>query len=185
MAEPKYLQERSLYQDKDRACLISKTKTMKNYIYILFLCFGQLLAQDPPRTVIGNAGDYYENLQFGNLHWTVGEVAVSLHQNGLELAEGFHQAYYELIVSTDDVLPDWEVNVFPNPTADYLQVKLPESEHVYAQLFGINGQLLISKEDISWETEFDLSDFPAGTYWLKLQDEDGRQRTFQVVKVRR
>jgi len=144
-----------------------------------------LSAQDAPRTVIGNAGDYYESLQFGNLHWTVGEVAVSLHQNGTELAEGFHNAYYDLIVSTNDVLPDWEVNVFPNPTADFLQVKLAESEHVQAQLFDMNGQLLIDKEDLFWETTFDLSQFPAGSYWLKLQDEDGRKRSFQIIKVRR
>lgn len=163
-------------------------KFLNNYINLGFLvvslCFiSQLSAQNMPRTVIGNAGDYYQDLQFGNIHWTVGEVAVSLHQNGTELAEGFHNAYYELIVSTEDVLPDWEVNVYPNPTTDFLQVKLPDSEHVRAQLFGINGQLLISREDLSWETAFDLSQFPAGSYWLKLQDEDGRQRSFQVIKV--
>ena len=154
-------------------------------LLLMLLFISQISAQNIAVSVIGNAGDYYQNNQFGNIHWTVGEVAVSLHQNGTQLAEGFHNAYYELIVSTKDVLRDWEVNVFPNPTADYLQVKLPDSEHVRAQLFGTNGQLLTSKENLSWETTFDLSQFPAGAYWLKLQSEDGRQRSFQVMKVRR
>lgn len=159
---------------------------IKHFIVVLLIIIGlnQLPAQSIPHTVVGNAGGYYENLLFGNLHWTVGEVAVSLHQNGPSIGEGFHRAYFELIVSTDDVTLDWDVKVFPNPTTDFLQIKLAGSEVANAQLFASNGQLLVNKDGLLSEAIFDFTSFPAGTYWLKLQGENGQQRSFQVIKVR-
>lgn len=165
---------------------------MKNTRIILTLTIGlwmvlatSLAAQNMPRTVVGNAGDYYDALQFGNLHWTVGEVAVSLHQNGLELGEGFHQAYYELIVTTEDAGLNWEVTIYPNPTADFLHLRFPEQENIHAQLFGSSGELLISRENLSWESELDLNAYPAGTYWLRLQNQEGQQQSFQIMKIKR
>lgn len=157
-------------------------------IIILFLmAFSHgLSAQNMPRTVVGNAGDYYEALQFGNLHWTVGEVSVSLHQNGLALHEGFHQVYYELVVHTEEVAPDWEVSIFPNPATDYLRVRFAEGEQAAtAQLYGSTGQLLLKRENLQWEEEFDLSNLPAGSYWLRLLSEDGQHQSYKVLKVRR
>lgn len=155
-------------------------------IALLLTLSSPLASQNMPRTVIGNAGDYYEALQFGNLHWTVGEVAVSLHQNGLELHEGFHQVYYELVVYTEEATPNWNVNVFPNPTSDFLRVRLgEEAQVVNAQLFNNTGQLLVKRENLRWEEEFDLSNFPAGNYWLRLLAADGQQQAYKVIKMRR
>ena len=49
---------------------------------MIFMGVGNTQAQDMPRQVVGNAGDYYQSVLFGNLHWTVGEIAVSRHENG-------------------------------------------------------------------------------------------------------
>ena len=38
-------------------------------------------AQSLSQSVIGNAGDYYENPGVGSLHWTVGEIAVESYSN--------------------------------------------------------------------------------------------------------
>lgn len=144
-----------------------------------------LNAQDMPRTVVGNAGDYYEHALFGNLHWTVGEIAVSRFQNGQELAEGFHQAYYDLVVSVSEpVLPEWEVSIFPNPTIGELQVRLPEPESLMAQLYSGNGQLLLTEEKLQSEHSIDMSAMPAGVYWLQLIAADGRSQSYQVQKIR-
>ena len=151
----------------------------------LFLATAPLLrAQDAPRTVVGSAGDYYENLQFGNLHFTVGELAVSRLQNGLVLSEGFHQGYYELLVSTDDPLPlAWEVSVFPNPTADALHVRTETTTAARATLYDTNGRQLHARALDAGTATFDLTPYPAGSYWLRLHTPDGQQRSFQVHKV--
>lgn len=145
-----------------------------------------LSGQNMSRSVVGNAGDYYENLLFGNLHWTVGEVAISRFQNSLELNEGFHQVYYDLVVKTSTPLPeDWQVNVYPNPTAHFLRIELDDPLPVHAQLFSPTGQMIIDVPELHTGEELDLSQFPAGVYWLRLQDEEGRMGHYQIQKIRR
>lgn len=163
------------------------TKTFFSFGAILFLLgsFCDLKAQDMPRTVIGSNGDYYDNLLFGSLHFTVGEVAVARYQNGLELGEGFHRAYHDLLVENKEILPlDWAVNVYPNPTTERIRITLPSTAVAEAQLYNQLGQLVHQQTDILSESELDMSQLPAGTYLLRLWDETGRQGTFQVLKVR-
>lgn len=149
-------------------------------------CLPVLSAQDMPRTVVGSAGDYYQNLLFGNLHWTVGEIAVSNYQNGLELGEGFHQVYYDLLVEVDDPLPaGWEISVYPNPTTDWINLRFPELVKLDANLYTLSGQLLFELNDLSGTATVDLGIYPEGTYLLQLRDEDGRQRTVRVLKMRK
>lgn len=158
---------------------------------LIFLSVNALLlttvtAQDMPRTVVGSAGDYYQNILVGNLHWTVGEIAVSRYENGLELGEGFHQVYYDLLVQTAEELPEeWEINVYPNPTTDWLEVRFPETETLFLKLFDIQGRLLADWGGISGEATLDVELYPEGVYLLQLQAEDGRQRTVKVLKVAR
>lgn len=164
---------------------------MKRSNNILFFCIlmfigfcSNLNAQDISESVIGTSGSYYNNLLFGNLHFTVGEVAVSRLEGDIILGEGFHRAYYDLIVDTKEVLPDdWEVNIYPNPTAERVTVKLPTETATSVQLFNTNGQLMVAKENQTSLLDIDMSFYPAGIYWLKLNDSDGRQAFFQIQKI--
>ena len=150
----------------------------------LFCLHPMLMGQEISRSVVGNAGSYYQNVEFGNLHWTVGEVAVSRLQSETELGQGFHQSYYELFVKTTDAIPyDWEILVYPNPTADQLQVKIPSGEVVELQLFSTQGQLLLKEDKVQSETALSLDHLPAGIYWLRLFDPSGKQRSFQIQKI--
>ena len=136
--------------------------------------------------MVGNAGDYYDNLQFGNLHFTVGEMAVSRLQNGLVLSEGFHQGYYELLVSTEETRPlNWEVAVFPNPTINELHVRSGRQTDVQGALYDNQGRLLQEQSLTGEQTTFQLQQLPSGTYWLRLRDAQGAQQSFQIQKVRR
>lgn len=144
------------------------------------------VAQEAARTVTGNAGDYYTNLQFGDLHWTVGEVAVSRFQSGISLAEGFHRMYFELVVETQEVQPeDWQVRLFPNPTAAYLQAEWPSGQPVSAQLLSATGQPLKQINELYPGAPIDLTRLPAGTYFLQLEGGAHQRGTFRVLKINR
>lgn len=143
-------------------------------------------AQDMPRAVFGNAGDYYTNLLFGDLHWTVGEVAVSRFQNGVSLSEGFHQMYYELVVETREAASrDWAVRVFPNPTASHIQADWASDAPVQARLMAATGQKLLREDRFQKGQQLDLTGLPPGAYFLQLRNPDGQQGTFRILKVRR
>lgn len=164
---------------------IKKTLWLFSSLFVLLSISCTLQGQDMPRTVIGSTGDYYDNLLFGTLHFTVGEVAVARYQNGLELGEGFHRAYYDLIVESKEILPvDWEVNIYPNPTTERIRIALPNEESTSAELYNSNGQLLFRQAVLETDQELDLGAYPAGTYLLRLQDQTGRQGTFRVLKVK-
>ncbi len=160
--------------------------TGKGYLLAIVLCcvLSPSFSQDLPRTVVGNAGDYYENLLFGSLHFTVGEVAVARFENNIELGEGFHRSYYDLLVDAQEILPQtWEVTVFPNPTTEQIRFRWSTDQQVAAQLFNANGQLLQQQEQILHQGRMDMSQLPAGSYLLQLQDQNGRTGTFQILKV--
>ncbi len=164
-----------------------KSISLKAAVFALFvlLFFNSLLkGQEAPQTVIGNAGDYYEHPLFGNLHWTVGEIAVTRFQNNLILGEGFHQVYYDLVVKVDEPLPkDWVVEVYPNPTANQLHIRIPQGEEATMHLFSSSGQLMQSLAKFSIETAVQMQELPSGVYWLQLFDETGRSGSFQVQKI--
>lgn len=151
-----------------------------------FLAFTlPLKSQDISRSVIGSNGSFYTNLIFGDLHFTLGEIAVSrLITDEIELGEGFHRSYYELVVDTKEILPlDWQVNVFPNPTSDRIQIKLPDISATNVLLFNNLGQLMIETNFQSTTQEIDLNNLPSGTYWLHLKNNEGRQGVFQIQKI--
>ncbi len=145
-------------------------------------------AQSLSSTVIGNAGMRFENEDFGTLNFTLGEVAISYFEvaDGSTLGEGFHRLYYDLIVSTREILPaDWSIEVFPNPTIGYLVLKTDGHEIKVAELYNQLGQRLMEHTISDVKTEFDFGELPVGAYYLKVLDEQGRSRTFKVMKVGR
>jgi len=143
-------------------------------------------AQGMPQTILGASGDYYTNPMFGDLHWTVGEVAVSQFQNEITLSEGFHQMYYELIVETYEVpSSEWLVRVFPNPTAGYVQADWASNGTVQAKLMTAAGKEVLMEQQMMKAQQIDLTGLPAGTYFLQLRNSKGEQGTFRILKVRK
>lgn len=149
------------------------------------LCSAGLHAQSMTRSVVGSTGGYYDNLQFGDLHFTLGEVAVGRYiDNGMELDEGFHRMYYQVFVSAEEVHADqWDVKIYPNPVADRLYLEIPDERPVHALLFNVYGQLVLSEEGIIQHGSLNIDQLPAGTYWLRLRDEQGEQGVYQIQKV--
>jgi hypothetical protein len=143
-------------------------------------------AQSMPRTVVGSTGGFLDHVTFGDLHYTVGEIAVSRYiENGMQLDEGFHQAYFDIYVSAEEVpVMDWELKIFPNPVANRLYIQTPEEVPFKALLFNNLGQVVQMQEGMIQHGSLNVEDLPAGTYWLRLLDEQGRQGVYQIQKVR-
>jgi len=153
-------------------------------IFVFLIPSPDLKGQDITRSVIGNNGTYYSNLIFGDLHFTVGEIAVSQLETGLTLDEGFHHSYYELVVDTKEISPqNWQVNVFPNPTSDIIRINLSENATTQLFLYNSIGQLMRQKSFQSSTKIIDLNNLPAGTYWLHLSDNEGRKGIFKIQKI--
>lgn len=77
---------------------------------------------------------------------------------------------------------DKTIVLLPNPTRSTLTITgLQEGEVI--QLYGMSGELLISKRAMGYQEQLDLGRYPAGTYNVIIRGEKERLITTKVVRI--
>jgi predicted nuclease of predicted toxin-antitoxin system len=135
--------------------------------------------------VIAPAGGY-KDTTMGSLSWTLGEpVIVTLVATDNILTQGFQQGSFtvsEMIVSKD---LDFAITVFPNPSTDYVVLKVDNSKSKSLSYFlsNVDGKILSTDKLISSEQQISLSNCAKGTYLLSVQNENGQVlKSFKIIK---
>ena len=83
-----------------------------------------------------------------------------------------------IITSNNTVMKEMAIEVFPNPTTDYLRVrKLPIGATV--DLYDMTGKPMIHTISDQSELQLDLRNLTAGIYMLSIE---GRQQKFKIIK---
>lgn len=75
-----------------------------------------------------------------------------------------------IVTNTESNVSDMNIDVFPNPTSEWLNVlfgNLPGKKEV--SIFQLNGAQIISEQVNGNNITFQLSDYPSGTYVLKVK----------------
>lgn len=155
------------------------------YCYLAFPIV--LLSQEIDPQVLSTSGSSFttNNIQ---LDWTLGEMAITSIQNSsLQITQGFHQPYYVITLTKELPIDIGVVSVFPNPTAQQVEVRLDllEDFPFAAELIDVTGKL-IWKQNFQSNTKFfqkDLRALPSGVYFLNLTFDQNRFR--KVVKVQK
>ncbi|WP_187271085.1 T9SS type A sorting domain-containing protein [Neolewinella aurantiaca] len=154
-------------------------------LMVLFVAFTPLLSgQELSRSVVGAAGSYYSEVNVGNIHFTVGEIAVTRSQNGLVLERGFHHGLYELIATSTWSAPaiQLEMSAFPNPTADKVTLTGDWNLRDRLKVSDLLGRLLSDKELPPGQAELDLTSYPSGTYLLTVSRAGQPLKTLRIVR---
>lgn len=143
-----------------------------------------LSAQELTRSVVGSAGSYHSAVNVGNIHWTVGEIAIDHTQNGIILERGFHHGLYELLSTSVWTAPEVQLNVtlFPNPTVD--RVTLTGDWNVDDRLVvhDLLGRQILDKELPPERSELALGQFPTGTYLLTIVRNGRPLQSMRVIR---
>lgn len=92
--------------------------------------------------------------------------------------------------STEAVqLDNAKINVFPNPTTEFVSVDLELeniSENVDVVITDINGRIIATQSFSNVQSDrftFDVQDYAAGNYFIRVQTEEGfKTKHFTVVK---
>jgi hypothetical protein len=76
--------------------------------------------------------------------------------------------------------------VFPNPTADFIQVKFEKgNENTTIELFSVEGKLILSQQTNSNTTsQIDMSTYSNGTYMLKIKNKSSKDKSYQIIKLK-
>ncbi len=87
---------------------------------------------------------------------------------------------YSSLLAVDDVFIKTNLDIYPNPTSGLLKISNPNSIKINrVEVYNIYGQKVGAKFD---NNTIDLNYFKPGVYLVNIQDENGKQGTFKVVK---
>ncbi len=164
---------------------IMKHKKTITIIAFLLLGLGGLHAQESPTATGGEATG-----TSGTASYTVGQTVytTSVGTNGNTVAQGVQQPY-EISVVTGIVEKgiSLTVSAYPNPTTDYLILKIDASTSLGSQLleyqvFDTNGKLLQIIKATGNETHIETSNLVPTTYYLRVVKNNQVIKTFKILK---
>jgi hypothetical protein len=141
-----------------------------------------LQAQDATTATGGNATGAN-----GTLTYSVGQIVYTTNKgvNG-SMNQGVQYPYEISVVSglEDTKSITLEYSVYPNPTADYLKLKITDYkiENLSYQLYDTNGKLILSQKINEAESTVSLQGFIHGSYFLKLTNKANLIKTFKIIK---
>ncbi len=155
--------------------------------FLLFFTSLIAFSQQVSPDVISSGGDHFENEEL-SMSWTIGETVISTLESEYILTQGFHQDFFTITAIDEKELEDISINIFPNPTPDYLNIEWKTNtesiENISIQLLDGNGRLLTEKSyKSSAETMMlNLQSFERAHYILRIIH--GKQiKTFKIIKT--
>jgi hypothetical protein len=118
--------------------------------------------------------------------WTVGEVVISeLSDGSYFLAQGFHQGGLAVVSKLENLPPNGEINVFPNPVENFLTIELQEisfPENWTIEVYSPDGKLVLRQILSESPSNVDFSSFPAGAYLLRIGDNQNHFKSYNIIK---
>jgi hypothetical protein len=155
----------------------------------LFLLFGlgltSLQAQESVNASGGNALG-----SGGSASYSAGQVVYTTQTNAFgKVSQGVQQPF---VISEQTGYEDVKgislsCSVYPNPTNDYVILKVDASANLNIQsmsylLYEINGKLLDNKKLAGKETTIDMSKLVPATYLIKVFEDHKEIKIFKIIK---
>lgn len=150
---------------------------------VFLICIG--LAGVQAQEVISTAGGDASSSS-GSVSYSIGQLVYSSsYGNSGSVAEGVQQPFEISVVSgVETVGIDLTLSVYPNPTTDYLLLKVEGDKlsGLSYQLFDMNGKLLAEKSIADSETHVEVSGLVPATYLLRIAKNGVEVKTFKIIK---
>ncbi|MCF6366773.1 MAG: glycosyl hydrolase family 18 protein [Bacteroidales bacterium] len=110
-------------------------------------------------------GRYSGTTSPGIVEASGGAITIKFYSDGATVYSGWNAEWRCSPVDIDK-LNKYEINVFPNPTNDYIQIS-EQAEKI--ELFSLNGILILSSTE---NNKINVSNLSSGIYILKIKIED-------------
>ena len=157
-------------------------KNRKKTVALLLLGFGitTVQAQQATTATGGNASG-----SGGTVSYSVGQIAYTTNtgSNG-SVAQGVQQAYEIFSVGIIDTDLNISLQVYPNPTTNFLTLNVGKSElsNLNFQLYDLTGKLIENKKITSTTETIRMENLPSATYFLKVVNNNKEVKTFKIIK---
>lgn len=159
----------------------SSIKLKLAVFFLLSMPFAFLQAQ---HAVVASGGDGMG--AGGSFTFSVGQVfyTTATHATGSATA-GVQQAYEVYLLKTNEIkMPEVWVNIFPNPTSNFISIESIENMagKLSFTLIDMQGKELLSAEPIGKSIQIQMEAYAAGTYMLNLRHQNGAIKSYKIVK---
>jgi hypothetical protein len=153
-------------------------KTITSVVFVL-LGLGGLHAQENAVTTGGEATG-----AGGTASYSVGQVVYTTNTgtNG-SVAQGVQQPYeISTTVGINETSINLELSVYPNPTTDYLTLKVEDNTELNYQLYDSQGKIIENKKVTANSTTISMEALPKSIYFLNVTDNNQVVKTFKIIK---
>ena len=154
-------------------------------VLLLGLGLTGLQAQTSVNATGGNAAG-----SGGSASYSLGQVVytTNIGANG-SVAQGVQQPFEISVVTAIEEAKgiNLSVTAYPNPTTDFLQLKVDASttlsiQSMSYQLYDMNGKLLQSEKITGNQTSIVMSNLVPANYFVKVIQANKEVKTFKIIK---
>jgi hypothetical protein len=153
-------------------------KTITSVAFLL-LGLGGLQAQQSPTATGGEATG-----TGGTASYSVGQVVYTTNTgtNG-SMAQGVQQPYeISTTVGINETAINLALSVYPNPTTNYLTLKVEDNSNLSYQLYDLQGKVIENKKVVANSTIVKMEGLPKAIYFLNVTKNNKSVKTFKIIK---
>lgn len=120
----------------------------------------------------------------GSIAFSLGQIDYSAAANGSgAINAGIQQPYEVFVSAVDEDYLQFQVELFPNPSSDFLHLRIGEMlPNLHYQLFDLNGRMLSAAKITQTQSQIDLQALPSATYFINILDANKAVKTFKIIK---
>ncbi len=157
-------------------------------LFLLFVALALNLIVNAQETILTSGGEILGNE--GIVSYSVGQIVFSSNNtpNG-SVSQGIQQPYEISIVNKieNTEFINLFATVFPNPTTDYIILKIDNKEQINIsyKLYNFDGEILENKVISGFETKITMSNYQPSVYFISIIKDNKNIKTFKIIKNRR
>ena len=145
---------------------------------------GTIKAQTVMPEVLSSSGGSGQTAQV-SLAWTIGEPVTTTVSDGTStLTQGFQQPTLLIATSQNENNELLSLFVYPNPTADYVTLKLDQSNDAQYnfKVFDSAGKLVNEGKANASQPNISFQGFASGQYTISLLSPKLKQQSISIIK---
>ena len=158
---------------------------MKTYTlsFLAFLLSFSVQAQTSHQVLSATGGD--ASGSGGTVAYSVGQIAYTTSTGTTgSVAQGVEQAYEIYSVGIKETTLNISLSVFPNPTSDFLTLKVQDynNEALSYNLLDEQGKLVLNEQITTQDTQIAMSTLARGSYFINIVQANKKIQTFKIIK---
>lgn len=121
----------------------------------------------------------------GSVNYSIGQITYTTNNANGSVSQGVQQPFeIQTILGQENTNINLEMMVYPNPTSNFLTLKIAdlESSNLTFQLFDLQGRLIKNKKIFTNSNIILMENLATSTYFLKIKDNQKIIKTFKIIK---